>query len=315
MSCDFSAGYQGYLLVCSHVLPFLTADIVKVTEILPSAGIHGGGVSSTNPIFRSPQNFALGRIIAEGSVSTEIYAGTGNYATAWLDMLKRSIPSISDDTNVCTGFDSSCKLIFSPGGGSEIVMPSTSAGTPRALIASMELRGNNGGVAQSTFRIISSGADYNTTNANKPSVSALQFETAGSTDDSNPVPYWATNFSVTGSGETGTLADQIMDWNISVNNNVTPIFTFNGEQFAQSAVLGMMQVTGSFQYYSPTGQFVENLTNGAVITITVGSTTITIPFVGFGRCPVPSPGINSPTVRNCEFLGFSTASGPAIFYA
>lgn len=246
-------------------------------------------------------------------MSTEIYAGTGNYATAWLAMLNRSIPSASDDTDVCTGFDNSCKLIFSPGGGSEIVMPSTSAGTPRALIASMELRGNNGGVAQSTFRIISSGADYNSTNANKPSAAALQFETAGSTDDSNPVPYWATNFSVTGSGESGTLADQIMDWSISVNNNVTPIFTFNGEQFAQSAILGMMQVSGSFSYYSPSGTFVENLTNGAVITITVGSTTITVPFVGWGRCPIPGGSANSPVVRNCEWMGFATASGPACY--
>lgn len=315
MSCSGSAGYQGYLLTCGRVLPYLTSDLTKVKEILPSQSIHGGGVSQTNPIFRSPHNFAQGRIIVEGSVSTEIFGGTGNYATAWLDMFKRAVPSQTDDSFVCDGFDSACRLIFSPGGGSEIVVPAAAAAQGKALIASVELRGNNGGVVQSTFRIIGAGADYNNSNSNKPSASALQFETAGSSDDSNPIPYWASNFSPTGTGESGTLADRITDWNLTISNNPVPIYTFNGEQFPQDIILGMQQVSGSFSYYSADGTFVEDLTHGAVITITFGTITVTVPFVGFGRCPIPSPGPNNPTIRTVEFLGFAKSGSPACYYA
>ncbi len=313
MSCSGSSGYQGYLLACSKVLPYLNADLVKVQEIIPSASIHGGGVENVNPIFRSEHNFALGRITVEGSVTTEVFGGTGNYAQAWLEMFKRAVPTQTDQSNICDGFNSTCKLIFSPGGGSEIVVPSTSAAQGKALVASCELRGNPGGIVQSTFRIVGAGADYNNTNTNKPSAASLQFETAGSTDDSNPIPYWASNFTCTGSGESN-LADRIMDWNVSINNNPTPIFTFNGEQFAQDILLGMMQVSGSFTYYSADGAFVESLAHGAVITITFGSVTVTLPFVAFGASPIPSPGPNAPTVRNVSFTAYAKSGSPSIYY-
>lgn len=315
MSCSGSAGYQGYLTVCGKVMPFLTSDIVEVTELLPSAGIHGGGVSNVNPVFRSQTNFAVGRKTVEGSVTTEVYGGSGNYATAFLNMLKRAIPTQTDQSFVCDGFDASCKLIFSPGGGSELVIPDPDAAEGKCLITSLELRGNPGGVVNSTFRIVGAGADYNNANTNKPAATDLAFETVGSADDSNPIPYYASNFTLTGSGETD-ISERITDWNININNNAVPIYTFNGENFAQDIILGMQVVTGSFSYYSPDGTFVERLTNGAAATITFGSITITLPFLGFGRCPIPSPGPNNPTIRNVEFTAYAkSATLPAIYYA
>lgn len=312
-SCPGS-GYQGYLLTCGSLLPYLNADLTKIQELIPSNSIHGGGNGATNPVFRDQINYSLGRVIAEGSVTVEVFGGSGNYATAFQNMLTRAIgASASDDSAVCTGFNNSCKLIFSPGGGSEIVLPSTSAGDPRALIASMELRGNNGGNVQATFRIMSTGADYNNSSTNAPAASALAFETGGTSDDSNPIPYYASNFTVTGSGES-SLAERITDWSLTVNNNVNPIYTFNGEPFAQGMVLGFRQVTGSFSYYSPDGTFVETLTHGASATITFGSITLTLPHLGFGRAPIPSPGPGNPTVRNVEFTGFAaSSSAPAIY--
>ena len=73
-------------------------------------------------------------------------------------------------------------------------------------------------------------------------------------------------------------------------------------------------MTGSFSYYSTDGIFVETLTHGASITITFGSTTITIPFVAFGRAPIPNGGPNEIVTRTVEFRGFAkSASEPAIF--
>jgi hypothetical protein len=318
MACTGSAGYQGYLRACNKVLPYLNADLTKVTELYMSNTIHGGGSGNINPVFRSQHNFAQGRITVEGSVTTEVFGGTGNYATAFLNVLSRAIPTATDDTNVCNGFDSTCKLIFSPGGGSEIVLPDPLASTGKALIQSLELRGNNGGNVQATFRIISAGATYNETAANTPAASELAFETdPQTTDDSNPIPYWASTFAPVDTGETNvttTLADQITDWSITINNNPTPIYTFNGEQFAQDIVLGMLNVTGTFSYYSPNGKFVEKFTHGANLTITFGSITLTIPYMAFGASPIPSPGPNSATIRNVTFTGLARSSSePAIY--
>lgn len=313
MSCSGSVGYRGYIKLCnSYVLPFLSCDLTKVQEILPSASSHGGGAGQTNPIYRSRHNFALGRETVEGTVSTEIYGGTGGYASAWTEMLKRAIPSGTDDSNVCDGFDNSCPLVFCPGGTSEIVVPQTGR---KALIASMEIRGNNGGVVQSTFRIISAGATWNDTGT-APAVGLLQYETVGNTDDSNPLPYWAANFSCTGSGETGDIASKITDWSITINNNLQPVFTFDGNAYASDIVLGQQEVSGNLSYYSTTGSFVERLTNGAVITLSLGANTLNIPFTAWGRCPIPNSGPNSLVTRNCEFMGFAKQDGkPAIYWS
>ena len=296
------------MTVCSKVLPYLSADIQKVTELYISKAIHGGGNANTNPVFNSEINFAIGRLMVEGTVSVEVFGGTGNYATAFTNILNRAIPTATDMSTVCNGFDSNCQLIFSPGGGSEVVLPASSPSTTKCLVNSLELRGNPGGNVQASFKLISAGADYNNSNTNKPAASDLAFETAGTTDDSNPVPYYASNFTVTGSGETG-LSARITDWNLTVNNNCTPIFVFNGTNYAVDIILGMREVTGSFSYYSDTGTFVETLTHGATCTITFGSTTLNMPFLAFERNPSPpSPGPNAPTIRTINFRGMAASS-------
>ncbi len=315
MACSGSSGYMGYLRACGAVLPYLSADLTKVTEILMSESIHGGGVGNVDPVFNSEINFSIGRVIAEGSVTAEVFGGSGNYATAFRNMLERAIPTATSMADVCDGFNTGCKLVFSPGGGSEISLPGTVGATAKALISSMELRGNPGGNVQSTFSIVSAGADYSVVATAAPVVSDLAFESAGLSDDSNPVPYYASDFTVTGSGES-SLSDRIMDWNITVNNNPTPIYTFNGTNTAIDIILGMRQVSGTFSYYAPDGQFVENLTHGATCTITFGSTTIHLPFMVFDRSPIPSPGANAPCVRQVNFRSVAAGANlPSIYFA
>lgn len=308
-ACSGSAGYQGYLILGSNILPYLSSDLAEVTELIMSQSIHGGGVSNINPVFRSMINYSIGKKRAAGTVNTEVFAGTGSYANAWISIMQRAIPSATDQSLVCQGFDASVTpLIFSPGGGSEIKCPAAAAANGKCIVASLELNGNNGGNVLSNFSVLSAGSDYNTTNANKPTAGQLAFESPGLTDDSNPVPWYSSNFTVTGAGE--TLTDNIIDWKISVNNNPIEVFAFDGNNFAQDIIIGMQVVTGSFSYYAANGVFTRNLTHGAVGQITFGTTTINMPFMAFNASPVPSPGPNAITIRNVTFS--AVAAGPAL---
>jgi len=101
-----------------------------------------------------------------------------------------------------------------------------------------------------------------------------------------------------------------------VNLDTQEIFTFNGSQFAFDILQGVFDITGSFSYYSSDGNFVNSLTQGAVLTITLGSgESLIVPFVAFGEQPIPLPGLNAPTVRNVNWTGLATINGAAIYRA
>jgi len=226
MACTGGVGWTGYIKVGSYVLPFLNADLVKVVEINPSESVIGGGytnliASPSNPVWRDYINFAIGKETVEGSIATEVFGGSGNYALAFKEMLRRTIGNDSDNGNdmsyVCDGFSDSTQLLFSPAGGSEIVLPETGK---KALITEMSINGNNGGNVGATFRILSAGASWNTPpSVSTPTTGDLSFETAGLTDDSNPIPWYASNFTLSASaGETFDVTDYIMDYSISISN-------------------------------------------------------------------------------------------------
>lgn len=300
-----SLGWRGFMRVgtSGNVLPYLSADLTENIEINPSASIHGGGVGTVNGVFPSEHNFAIGRATYEGSVNGEVFGGSGPYAAGFLSLLQRAIGASSADISLRDdGFNAATQLVFSPGGGGEYLFPDASLSVGKAVISSFTINGNNGGNVNYTATIMSSGADFNASVANAPGVSNFSFETAGLTDDSNPLPYYASNFTIaSGTGETD-ITDRITDYTINVNNNSTPIFTFNGNNFAVDILQGMFEVTGSFSYYMPDGSFVRNLAHGVRLTITLGSSLqITAPFLAFGPYPVPSPGPNDPTQRNVTF--------------
>ena len=322
MACTGGIGWSGYLKVCNYVLPYLTSELVKVVEINPSESVIGGGytnliASPSNPVWRDYINFAIGKETVEGTISTEVFGGSGNYALAFKEMLRRTIGNDSGNGNdmayVCNGFSDSCKLIFSPAGGSEISLPVSGR---KALVTEMTINGNNGGNVGASFRVLSAGADWNTPpSVSTPTTGDLSFETAGLADDSNPIPWYASNFTLTGSGETFDVTDYVTDYSFTVSNNANPLYFFNGINYPGDIFLGKRQVTGNFSYYSPTGQFAEFLTHGASITITFGGVTLTMPFCAFSRGPVPNQGPNREVVRNQEFQSFAkSASEPSIYW-
>ncbi len=295
-------------------MPFLSSQLSQLTVLNVSDAIHGLGAGSTNPVGRSKINYAIGQQTVTGTVATEVYGGTGNFSSAFGTLFAAAVPTATDTSAVCNGFTTSSPLIFSPGGGSEIVCPAAGAAQGKCVISSVEIRGNPGGNVQCSFSIMGAGADYNNLNTNAPSASNFSYEPVGNTDDNNPVPYYASSLTITGSGE-ANLTDRITDWNMTINNNPFPIFTFDGKNYAVDIPIGVMDVSGSFSYYSSDGTFVNALTHGAVLRATFGTITLNIPYVAFTSQPTPpSPGSNAAVIRTVAFCGLAaSASLPAVY--
>lgn len=307
-------GWKGYARVgSSGILPYTSSDISEITELMPSEAIQGGGINAVHGIFPSRINYAIGRKMAQGRITGEVFGGTGSFATAFRALLERAIGATSSNNSLReTGFTSSNKLIFSPGGGIQVELPKSTAAQPKAVVSQFTLNGNNGGIVTFDANIIGTGADRTNSPANAPAIGDLAYEPGGLTDDNNPVPYYASNFTVTGSGE-ASITDRITDWTITVNNNSNPIYAFNGDNAPADILQGKMVVTGSFTYYSPSGTFVEDLTHGATLSITFGTIILKSDHLGFGRAPIPAPNMNAPAERRVEFECFASASNASLF--
>ncbi len=310
-----SLGWRGYARIgtSGYVLPLSGARLSENIQINPSNAIHGGGVGTVDGRFASQHNYAIGQARYEGELSGDVFAGTGNYASAFFAILQRAIGATPTDISLRdTGFDATTQLVLSPGGGSEWLFPSTSGANAKAVISAMSLSSRVGGNVEFSASVVSAGATFNATATNAPTVSDFAYEPGGTTDDSNPLPYYASAFTVTGSGESD-MSSRVTSWSVNINNNSVPIFTFDGNNYASDVLQGIMEITGNFTYYSPDGTFVRNLTHGASATITFGSTTIHLPHMAFGPYPVPLPGPNDPTERTVEFRCVATSSYPSIY--
>jgi hypothetical protein len=321
-----AVGWRGYCKIGNSVLPYISSTLSETQSLYRSETIHGGGVGTIDGKYHSEQNYALGRVLVQGDISSEIFGGTGSYATAFKELLKRAIGDATTDTRLrIAGFSNATeKLIFSPGGGFELVMPDAAFANGKAVISRMALRGNPDGNAQFDATIISAGCTRNQPATLAPSFDADNFlgaleppcppgQTGPIDTNYNPIPYYATAFTISDcSGET-SMADRVTDWSIEVNNNSNPIYTFNGSPYPVDIVQGIMEVTGTFSYYSPNGDFARFLTHGATLSIRIGTNLfLRCPHIGFDVAPIPAPGMNQPVVRNVTFRCFAQNAGSAV---
>ena len=327
MADTAAVGWRGYARVGSskYVLPYISSTISETQSLYRSETIHGGGVGTKDGVFHSEHNYALGRILVQGDITSEVFGGTGNYSLAFRELLNRALGESSADTTLrSTGFNSAAPLILSPGGGFELLMPKSEFANGKAVVSRMAIRGNPDGNVQFDATIISAGADRNQPVALAPTLVPDfngVFEPCQEVDDGidtnyNPVPYYASQFTLTNCDAEESVTDQVTDWSIEVNNNSNPIYTFNGSPYPVDIVQGIMEVTGSFSYYSPNGQFQRFLTHGATLTIRIGPTHILkCPHVAFDVAPIPTPGMNQPVVRNVTFRMFAQQSEDSLHIA
>lgn len=303
MSCSGSIGWRGYAKVSGNTLPFTRAQVQTKREIIISDPLM---VDSKGSNFRFDHNYTLGKELTEANISTEVYS-SGGYKAAFLALLNLAIGT-SKGCNRLTGGGSS-SLEISPNGGTLITLPGSSG---KALVTGFSIRGNAGGIIDANFNVVSTS---NSTGA-ASSTADLQFETAGTTEDSNPVPYYATSVVVGGSGQDSIVNANITDWNINVSSDATPIYGFCDNSSSRVPVnlrAGRIRVQGSFTYYAPAGLYVSTLADGASVAIDVVATTLTMPNVVFESAPITNNGANSPVFRTVNFRALGTADHGAIY--
>jgi len=316
-------GWKGYMKLSStevgtKLLPFNTEDLTENIEAIPNDGIHGGGVTELDGVFGSRHNMAIGAANYTGNISGDVFGGSGQYASAFRILMDASIGrSSGNHTRRLEGFTESYPIVVAPSGETAFQYPSNTVTnaktgatdtltTPvKALVNTMTLNGNPGGNVGYTANIMATSRREVT--GVKPTVADFSYEAVSNLDDSNPVPYWSASFALVGTGETFgggvsyDLEDMINDWTINIDNSSQPVRTFNGNNVATDMVQGLMKITGSFSYYSPTGTFTSTLNNGATLTLTLGSLVLKSPYVFFTTAPIPNQGMDAVVYRNVQF--------------
>lgn len=311
-------GWRGYAFVGTNVMPLTSWDLDEKLSIYPSEGIHGGGSATSDGIFHSQINFAIGQTVYEGSLNGEAWGGSGAFAQAFRDLFERAFIAPKRDD----GFDATTTpIILVPSGHSSYAWKYPGSGTNnKAVVRSFSLSSKAGGLVSFTADIFSAGRQ--TYSPGAPSTSNFVYEGVQpppytSSEDSNPIPYWKAQVTLSGTGESESgstdINQRITSWDINITNNTVPIFVHNGNQFAVDVLQGIMEVTGKFSYYTPDGSFVAQLTHGATMTINLGNFSIKSDYLAFAPAPVPSGGVNAPIEREVSFRCFASSSHPSLY--
>lgn len=314
----FSAiGWRGFAKVGSFVIPLRRFTLDEEITLVNSEGVHGAG--NNDPRTSSYVNYSINQIIYRGDLEGEAWGGAGSkFAAAFKEIVDRSITADKREE----GFTTANPIILAPTGVGYIWQypaPSGSA-TRRACVERLSISSAPGQNVSFTATIISSGRKKTSATVNPGS--DFTFETVQTpgfsggvislSDDANPVPYWKAKFEIVNSGETD-LVNRVMNWTLEVNNNTQPVFVHNGEPFAVDVAQGVMQVTGNFTYYSPDGLFVDALTQGASLSITLGDFILKSDHTAFRAAPVPNEGLNTIVTRRVNFECYASSANGSLY--
>lgn len=112
-------------------------------------------------------------------------------------------------------------------------------------------------------------------------------------------------------GGTTIPSSLVTEWGLQVNNNPFPLYTCNGSEVPSDIQLGLLDVSGSYTYYSAgLGSAPLALTGSMVITF--GGITLTVPSLIYTDDNNEITGPNQKPMRVMRFTGMGTSSGPAI---
>jgi len=307
------------MMLGTAVMPYLTTDVSEKITHIPSDDVHGGGIGTTHGAYHSQINAAEGQITYDGRITGNVYVGSSGFGTGFREFLKRVIGGTATDTSEreC-GFDSTSPLILSLGGcgldgAKAFRFPASTFG--RAVVSSMTLNGNLGGLVSWEAEILASSLGDTSVTPTFPG--GFTFESGASLGAGSPVPYFESNLAFSSIGETG-VSDLITGWTINIVNNSQPVWTFNGERSPRDIYQGQMEITGSFTYYSDDGTF-SRLVNGSTLTITLGDSLgagalkLFSPYQALDPRPMSSGGVNEITSREVNFRCLGAASGGSLY--
>lgn len=177
----------------------------------------------------------------------------------------------------------------------------------KCLVQSWTLRGNQGGVIESSL-------DLRSTGRTSGSVAAPTFTaTTGSDVNLTPLPYWKSSFVGGGVNDFGdpTDATQVVAWDITITNNQFVLYTFDATQNPFDIQPGLQSVTGSVTLYNASGTAIP--TDGGTVVITVGTgNTLTLGYVVWTDYKMNVSGPNDKATRVCSYRVMGTASARAV---
>lgn len=300
-ACSMSVGWQGYLQLGSGLtLPYTKGSLSNNTEIQKSTPLTVDSSAVNSSIY----NYSVGKTLGKGSFNLEVFQ-SGTYGLAFKTLLGYALRS-----NGCSVFGSGSGggvgIIFSPNGAQDITLS-------KAVIDSFTLNGNPESNVGASFGLTGSKLSAVTPESSQAS---LQFETATLVDDGNPLPWYSSSFTVLGTPDDGLIAAHLMDWNISVSSQVTPIYTFCDSSSTDSTDfrLGPLTVTGDFSYYNPLGIFSRAPIRGASVTINLQVCTITLPYIVSTNDDEPCDGMNAKVLRKVAFEGLGSNGSASISF-
>lgn len=270
MGCGLYAGWCSVASAGGGTLPFLSGSVNRIKAIYKPVTI-GWGLDAKN---RSPYNYAIGSDYVEANFTCEIFANA--YASIGA-LIKAGVNGTQINVSLASG------------GGSGVTIP----GNGSAYVSSFTLNGNNSRISTVTFNLISTDA---TTGGGGGAT--LDFESAGLSEDSNPVSWYNTSF-VMG----GVASDMVMEWSVTFNNNPQMINVLNGQSEPIAIRLGTSSFTGSVTYLTTS---MNKIDDGKTLTIDCGAATLTCPWLVITNDSQPASNPNQVVTRNLSFEGFGS---------
>jgi len=309
---NLALGFKGFAKVNGDVLPFTRCTIAARHNTLEDEGVHGGGASGVGDQYHSEILAATGPIFYDGDFDTYIFGGSGDYATALRAIITNAITTTRD-----AGFATGAGFVINMGTTSTYEYPGNESECEnKAIVNSLSIRGASEALVTFSANIWST---TRRAGGSAPAVGDYTYEDPcrqATDDDYNPLPYHGAILTFSGGCSIAPeLASEIItNWELTVTNNAVRIVTFNNSLYAKDIGVGIMQVTGNFQYYGPAGVFTDgdDMYHGTTLTINLQSMTLTIPFLWLEERPVESAGRNEIVQRTINFRGLATSSQAAL---
>jgi len=126
-----------------------------------------------------------------------------------------------------------------------------------------------------------------------------------------PIPSYLATVTAT-IGGTNIPSSVITDFQLEVNNNPFPLWTLNGDVAPSDIQLGLLEVQGSYTYYSAGIATAPASSAGGTFVVTFGGVTFTVSSLVYTDDGNDITGPNQKPMRRMRFTAFGTATTPPI---
>lgn len=235
-------------------------------------------------------NFATGHFNPTFSISFPWFAA---YATSGF------LANCVEENAGGTGARNTFRVAELFNGGVHVTYPNVKCGS---LSFSANAMGNDAVQCQASFL----GKDDITLNTTDPG--------PGTPPTNNPLTTPVPAYQMTVSpvvGATAISSSIVTEFDLSINNNPFSLFTLNGSEVPSDIQLGLLDVEGSFTYYSAGLGSAPEAKTGS-ISITGGGIAFTIPSLIYTDDGNDITGPNNKPMRRLRFRAMGTASTPPI---